>query len=448
LSSPANPGLRALRRLVARDPDAPLRFDFTGTVESVACAARWVVRAVAAPSAELVGWGASFGLARPGEVAETAAEAAGSSTGEPEAGPSAAAGSKAGRSNLHRLSGAFGGPVSWLSRHHRPVSLVACTLIFTVAAVGLLPPVSAAGVTDGPGVAQVVDANQSGADNGSGQSSDSLVYDPGDGVVYNVLQSGQDGAAGSGFHWYTVQGGDGLNKIANKFGLSPNTVYWANKSRLPNLNSIAVGLRLLIPPVDGVVIVTTSSDTLSSLGQKYKVAAQSIAIANALSSPDLKAGQILVIPVAAPAIPQSKSGGGTSVYTGGNLRWPIVGYFTISQYFSSSHPAIDLAAPTGTPVVAAAAGQVIYAGWKRSGGGVGGGIVVWINHNGKLYTTYNHLSAEIVRVGQNVVAGQRIGSVGMTGNATGPHLHFEVWVCYPWNDGTTSCARNPLRYLP
>jgi murein DD-endopeptidase MepM/ murein hydrolase activator NlpD len=448
LSSPANPALRALRRLVARNPDVPLRFDFAGPVEGVACAARSVVRAIAGPSAELIGWGASFGLVRPGEAVETASEVADSSAGKPDTG-SSVADSKAGRSSHRLLSGAAGGPVAWLSRHHRPVSLVACALIFSVAAAGLLPPISAAGVSRGPGAVQVVDASQSVADSGGDQSADSVVYVPADGIVYNVMQSGQEGTAGSGFRWYTVQGGDGLNKIAGKFGLSPNTVYWANKSRLPNLNSIPVGLRLLIPPVDGVVIVTKSSDTLTSLGQKYKVAPQSIAIANVLSSQDLKAGMILVIPVAPPAIPQSKSGGSSSVYNGGKLRWPIVGYFTISQYYNAvTHPAIDLAAPTGTPVVAAASGQVVFAGWKRSGGGVGGGIVVWINHNGKLWTTYNHLSSEIVGVGQNVVAGQRIGSVGMTGNATGPHLHFEVWVCYPWSDGTTSCARNPLRYLP
>jgi murein DD-endopeptidase MepM/ murein hydrolase activator NlpD len=121
---------------------------------------------------------------------------------------------------------------------------------------------------------------------------------------------------------------------------------------------------------------------------------------------------------------------------------------TITQYYSASHhPAIDIGAPTGTPVVAAVNGKVIWAGWKTSGGGLGGGIEVWIASGTRMYTTYNHLSAEFVRVGQVVTAGQRIGSVGMTGNATGPHLHFEVWACFPWTGGTTACARNPMRYF-
>jgi murein DD-endopeptidase MepM/ murein hydrolase activator NlpD len=273
-------------------------------------------------------------------------------------------------------------------------------------------------------------------------------YQP-DGTIYNTIQIGDDPSAGGAYQWYSVVGGDTVGKIAGRFHISVDTLYWANKNRLPNPNSISVGLRLLIPPVDGITMSVKAGDTLSGLASKYKTTTQGIVIANNLPDESITAGQILVMPVDPPPMPTTKSGcTGNCSYTGGKLLWPVKGYYTISQYYSSRHPAIDLAAATGTPVIAAASGTVIYAGWKTSGGGVGGGIVVWINHNGKLYTTYNHLSAEFVSVGQTVSAGQRIGSVGMTGSATGPHLHFEVWVCYPWSDGTTSCARNPLKYLP
>ena len=84
------------------------------------------------------------------------------------------------------------------------------------------------------------------------------------------------------------------------------------------------------------------------------------------------------------------------------------------------------------------------AGWRSY---TGGGNVVWIMHGAKLYSTYNHLSTWSVRVGQTVSAGQVIAHVGLTGVTTGPHLHFEVWLGYPWALGTDSDAVNPCAYL-
>ena len=210
-------------------------------------------------------------------------------------------------------------------------------------------------------------------------------------------------------------------------------------------------LKLLIPPADGITVTVRSNNTVSGFASKYKVSSQKIIAANGMSGPTLTVGQLLVIPVnPVPAIPSPKPATARSVkaWNGGKLRWPVPGYTRLSQGYWSGHRAIDIPAPTGTPVVAAYGGTVIFAGWKYSGSdGYGGGLVVWISHGGKLWTTYNHLSAEFVHLGQVVSAGQRIGSIGMTGNATGPHLHFEVWSCYPWTGGTTACARNPLSYL-
>jgi murein DD-endopeptidase MepM/ murein hydrolase activator NlpD len=225
-----------------------------------------------------------------------------------------------------------------------------------------------------------------------------------------------------------------------------------------------------VPSVDGLVVVIGATDTIEALAVKYGVAVQEIVDANNLAGPNIVTGETLLIPGASGGPmptpkPQtqttsgggsttsgggsttSSGGGGSTTWTGGRLLWPVLGGSTISQRFHSGHPAIDIAAHQGQAVVAAAGGTVIYAGWKTSGGGIGGGIVVWISHNGRLYTTYNHLSAESVRIGQHVNAGQRIGSIGMTGNATGPHLHFEVWVSFPWGDWTTGGCRNPLSYL-
>ena len=98
------------------------------------------------------------------------------------------------------------------------------------------------------------------------------------------------------------------------------------------------------------------------------------------------------------------------------------------------HAGIDLAAPNGTPVKAPAAGEVIYDGWLR-----GYGRVVVLNHGRGFSTLYAHLSASLVKEGQEVKAGAVIARVGRTGNVTGYHLHFEVRVY-----GT---PENPIKYL-
>jgi murein DD-endopeptidase MepM/ murein hydrolase activator NlpD len=99
------------------------------------------------------------------------------------------------------------------------------------------------------------------------------------------------------------------------------------------------------------------------------------------------------------------------------------------------HDGIDIAAPEGAPVTAAAAGTVVYAGEQP-----GYGAVVILKHEGGLATVYAHNSRVLVREGVRVEAGEAIARVGQTGRTTGPHLHFEV------REGTR--PRNPLLYLP
>lgn len=102
------------------------------------------------------------------------------------------------------------------------------------------------------------------------------------------------------------------------------------------------------------------------------------------------------------------------------LAWPVHGH--INTYFSSAHPAIDIGAPLGTLVRAACSGRVIYAGWKNNGGG----NVVDIACDNGLIVSNNHLSAILAVKGVAVSVGARVALVGMTGHATGPHLHFAV----------------------
>ena len=256
---------------------------------------------------------------------------------------------------------------------------------------------------------------------------------------------------------YRVKSGDTLTGIAARFDVSMMTLYWANK--LKAKDELHLGQVLVIPPVSGLVVTVGANDTLDSLAAQFKVKKSRIVATNNLTDPNLVIGQVLVVPGAkGKPIPTPKptkkpsaskprsGGGGRSVrppthYGGGHFAWPVVGGGNyISQYYHYGHYAIDIAADYGSRVRAAGSGTVIFAGWKSNGGG----YQVWIAHGSGLYTTYNHMSAVTVGRGQHVGRGQGVGRVGQSGNASGPHLHFEVWLGPVWNGGRRV---NPLAYL-
>jgi murein DD-endopeptidase MepM/ murein hydrolase activator NlpD len=252
---------------------------------------------------------------------------------------------------------------------------------------------------------------------------------------------------------YRVRSGDTLTGIAHRFGVSMMTLWWAND--LDAKDELQIGQVLTIPPVNGLVVAVGPDDTLESLASRYGVKADDIYKLNRLEDRVLVIGQTLIIPGAVgkqiptpktrhTSAPSSGSSGPVrqpTRYTGGRMHWPVVGGGNyISQYFHYGHYAIDIAADYGTPVVAAAGGIVTFAGWKNNGGG----WQVWISHGSGLYTTYNHMSAVLVSRGQSVGRGQQVGRIGQSGNATGPHLHFEVWRGPIWAGGTRV---NPLLYL-
>ena len=138
------------------------------------------------------------------------------------------------------------------------------------------------------------------------------------------------------------------------------------------------------------------------------------------------------------------SSSATSQYTGGQMLWPVPGYYNISSPYGyrihpilhtkKFHSGLDIPAPTGTPIIAAASGTVIMA---QTYGGYG--KCVMIDHGGGLVTLYGPNSSLVVSKGQTVTKGQTIAKAGSTGQSTGSHCHFEVRL----NGSTTS----PLSYV-
>ncbi|HBK86871.1 MAG TPA: hypothetical protein DDZ53_12665 [Firmicutes bacterium] len=165
--------------------------------------------------------------------------------------------------------------------------------------------------------------------------------------------------------------------------------------------------------------VVQKGDTLWSLAQQYSVSVAALKQWNSLRNNLIKVGQTLQVSAGQPLI--SRSGTSTSY----QLLWPVIG--TVSSgwgyrtRFEKFHYGLDIAAPTGTPIYAACAGVVEYAGWKN-----GYGYCVFLDHGNGLKTAYGHASKLYVKRGQSVEAGQRIAAVGSTGFSTGPHVHLEV----------------------
>ena len=125
------------------------------------------------------------------------------------------------------------------------------------------------------------------------------------------------------------------------------------------------------------------------------------------------------------AIQEAQNNGGIQ-YAGAKWVFPLRSGYTLTSHFGEarsyeSHPGVDLAVPTGTPVYAAQSGKVVTAGWY---GGYGNAVVIY--HGDNVSSVYGHNSSVIVKVGETVKRGQEIAKAGSTGWSTGSHLHFEV----------------------
>jgi len=233
---------------------------------------------------------------------------------------------------------------------------------------------------------------------------------------------------------YMVVENDTVGSIAERFGLSVETILWAND--LGPDDFLQIGQELKIPAIDGVVHVVQSGDTLWEIADAYSVDFAEIAAQNLdVDASALQPGDILLIPGAEPRVRRAgmvASRGEERSSAGGSFtHWPTYGVLT--DYFGwrvhpvygtdHFHDGMDIGVPEGTPVGAAARGRVTFAGWLG-----GYGLSIKIDHGDGIVTMYAHLSEVSVESGQTVGGGDLIGYSGNTGTSTGPHLHFTVFV--------------------
>jgi len=209
------------------------------------------------------------------------------------------------------------------------------------------------------------------------------------------------------------------------------------------------------PDLVGVIHVVKRGETIYRIAKTYGLTPRELMEVNELTDPRcLQVGMELFIPGAPRPLEVPPLAAGTveppsQVITApsvllpavraGKMRWPLQnGVGVLGRGFGvkqgQRHDGIDIAAPEGSPVVAAERGVVAFTGRQS-----GYGVIVILRHPASLATVYAHLSAVLVKEGDAVDAGTLIARVGQSGRATGPHLHFEV------REGTT--PHDPLHYL-
>ncbi len=254
---------------------------------------------------------------------------------------------------------------------------------------------------------------------------------------------------------YKVKAGDTVSDIAKQFGISANTIIWANT--LPRENSIKVGQTLVILPINGVKYVVKAGDSVSGIASKFKGDNQEIIAYNDIQGGTLKVGETILIPDGihtvsqAPAIPKAVATAKTSVVQKVASAALGIGVAQADDVPSAPDPSpsgyyirpisggtrtqgvhgtngVDLAASCGTAIYATAGGTVSVATANGSYNGGFGNYVV-INHSNGSQSLYAHMKSVSITPGSSVDKGQQIGTIGATGKvngATGCHVHFEI----------------------
>jgi len=250
---------------------------------------------------------------------------------------------------------------------------------------------------------------------------------------------------------HVVAEGETVSVIAERYGVSTNTILWANN--LSSRSLIRPGMELDILPVTGILHKVTSGETVKSLSRKYDIDEDKIIEYNNLSNDGrINIGQALTMPggrkittvasrnyattntsssssiskIFSPTV--KGSGSGT-----GKMLWPT-SWRVITQYYNWRHTGLDIDGDYNSPIYASADGVVSRDGW-----GTGYGNMYIVDHGGGVQTLYAHLSKQFAKKGDVVKRGDVLGMMGTTGWSTGTHIHFEVRI--------NGVKKNPLSYI-
>lgn len=223
---------------------------------------------------------------------------------------------------------------------------------------------------------------------------------------------------------YVVSAGENLSYIADKTGISVDTIVSVNRSvkNIENVHRIFVGMAVAVPNRNGLMYTVKEGDSLSLIAQNYAVEESKIRSVNGIT--DIKAGEDIFIPGAkySPAQRAEKLG---SIFTKPVAKFRITSGFGYRMHpvkrVRLFHSGVDFAWYHGAPINAARDGVVTFAGTR---GGYGNYVI--IDHVGGYQTCYGHLKSFAVKRGTYVKRGQIIGYMGATGVVSGPHLHFEI----------------------
>ena len=229
---------------------------------------------------------------------------------------------------------------------------------------------------------------------------------------------------------YEVQPGDLISFIASDYGVSVNSILWANSLNSPD--SLRVGQLLRIPPVSGVIHKVKRGDTIETIAKKYGVDSEKIVAFNDLPlTGDLQVDDEIIVPDGQIKLAPAYSGTTLSPTTAKRFSYlPNLGdYFLIPTTgfdWGRIHGrnGVDIANSCGTAIRAAADGTAVIA--TSSGWNGGFGKYIKIIHPNGTETIYGHLSKLLISIGDTVSRGELIANMGTTGRSTGCHLHFEV----------------------
>ncbi len=242
---------------------------------------------------------------------------------------------------------------------------------------------------------------------------------------------------------YKVQAGENVTMIAEKLGISSDTIRWANNIKG---NTVKEGDELLILPITGTIYYVERGDTISEIASMHKTDEREIVAFNNIVDGRISAGERMIIPGGTPPPPPPPPAPSpsspritvpqTRVASSGFIN-PVPG----GMITQGIHPynAVDIYQPCGYPIVAAASGRVIEVSIGTWAGGAGN--FVKIDH-GEVIAVYSHMQSIYVSTGDYVSQGRQIGTVGNTGRTvgrTGCHLHFDI---------LSLRIRNPFGHLP